>query len=99
MLYTSWDPSMFTLIKYIGNLAVIIYHKDYEQRVLEFISNNGAVEVNGNITVKFQKDLRSTMNDCKLIVGADNKGTYVNLNPDTPVLRGHVKVHKVDTPI
>ena len=33
--------------------AVIIYVKDYEQRVLEFISNNGAVEVNGNITTKF----------------------------------------------
>jgi hypothetical protein len=29
-------------------------------------------------------------------VGAENKWRYVNLNPDTPLLRGLVKVHKKD---
>jgi hypothetical protein len=82
-----------------GNTIVIIYHKDYNQKVLNFISDNKAIEVNNNITTKFQKDLRNTLNNCKQIVGADNKWRYVNLNPDTPLLRGLVKVHKKDLPV
>ena len=32
-------------------------------------------------------------------MGTENKWRYTNLNPDTPSLRGLVKVHKKDTPI
>jgi hypothetical protein len=81
-----------------GNTIVIIYCKDYDQKVLNFISENMATEVNDNITTKFQKDLRNTLNNCKQIVEVDNKWRYINLNPNTPVLRGLVKVHKKDTP-
>jgi hypothetical protein len=81
-----------------GNTIVIIYCKDYDQKILNFISENKATEVNNNITTKFQTDLRSTLNNCKQTVGADNKWKYVNLNHDTPLLRGLVKVHK-DLPI
>jgi hypothetical protein len=48
---------------------------------------------------KFQKYLRNTLNNCKQIVGADNKWRYVNLNLDTPLLSGLVKVHKQDLPV
>jgi hypothetical protein len=63
------------------------------------ISNNGAEEADKDITVKFQKDLRNTVNDCKTIRSTDNKTRYVNLNPNTPVPRGLVKIHKIDTHI
>jgi hypothetical protein len=43
-----------------GNTIVITYLKDYDQKVLNFISDNKAIEVNNNITTKFQKDLRNT---------------------------------------
>jgi hypothetical protein len=36
-----------------GNMIVIIYREDYDQKVLNFISDNKAIEVN-NITTKFQ---------------------------------------------
>jgi hypothetical protein len=64
-----------------------------------FISESRAIEVNDNITTKFQEDLRNTLNNCKQIVGFDNKWRYVNLNPDTPLLRGLFKVHKEDTSV
>ena len=47
----------------------------------------------------FQKELRFTLNECKCIIGTNNKWKYINLNPSTPVVRGLVKIHKEDTPI
>jgi hypothetical protein len=78
---------------------VIIYHDEYEQKVQNFISNNDAIETNENVTAKFQKDVRITLNECKQVINADSKWKYINLNPGTPVMRGFIKVHKEDTPI
>jgi len=78
---------------------IIVYQNEYEQKVLDFISNNGAEEVNSNITTKFQKDLRSTINNCKLLIDTENKGRFINLNRETPLLRGLLKIHKEGTPI
>ena len=64
-----------------------------------FISNNEAIETNDNPTVKFQKDMRITLNECRHILYTNNKWRYINLNPSTPVMRGLVKIHKEDTPI
>ena len=72
-------------------------HKGHTSK--NFIADNKAVEVNNKFTSKFQKDLRNTLNNCKQIVGTENKWRYTNLNPDTPSLRGLVKVHKKDLPI
>ena len=63
------------------------------------LSNNAAIEVNGNITDKFQKNLRSTINECKQIISTDCKRRYINLNQGSPVLRGLIKVHREDTSI
>jgi hypothetical protein len=47
----------------------------------------------------FQKDIRTTLNECKQINDTDSKWRYINLNPDTPILKGLIKVHKENTPI
>ena len=51
-----------------GSSIVIIYQKVQEQRVADFILNNGAAEINSNITTKFQKDLRGTTLNNKVSV-------------------------------
>jgi hypothetical protein len=45
------------------------------------------------------KELRHMLNDCKQIVHNSNKWKLINLNPDTPILRGLIKIQKEDTPI
>jgi len=82
-----------------GSSLIIIYRHGYEQKIHNFISNSGAKEVNNNITTRFQKDLRSTINDCTLLIDTEKKGRFINLNPGTPPLRGLVKIHKEGTPI
>jgi len=44
---------------------VIIYEDEYIQKVKTFISNNEASETSEHITAKFQKDVRTTSNECK----------------------------------
>jgi len=78
---------------------VLIYRKDYKQKVDTFISNMKVVETKDNITDKFQKKLRSPLNYCKQLVETRSKWKHINLNPDAPVLRGLIKVHKEDAPI
>jgi hypothetical protein len=75
------------------------YHKGYEQKINDFISSNEAVEVNDSITNNFQKDLRNTLNECNQLINTENNAKHINLNPNTPVLKGFIKVHKKDTPI
>jgi len=70
-----------------------------KKKVLDFIVNSGAEEVNSNITTKFQKDLRSTINSCKSLVDTEKKGRLINLNPETSPLRGLIKIHKEGIPI
>ena len=82
-----------------GNSVVIIYKDEYVQKVKNFTSNNKASETSEHITVKFQKDVKTTLNECKQLIDTHKKWKYINLNPGTPVLRGLTKVHKEDTPI
>jgi hypothetical protein len=77
---------------------VLIYHNDYKQKVDTFISNIKVVETKDNIT-NSRKKLRLTLNDCKQLVEIHSKWKHINLNPDAPVLRGLIKVHKEDAPI
>jgi len=82
-----------------GSSLTIVYQNDYEQKVLDFIANSGAEIVNSNITTKFQKYLRSTINSCKSLIDTEKKGRLINLNPETPPLRGLIKIHKEEKPI
>jgi hypothetical protein len=59
----------------------------------------GSTETNDNLTAKFKKDVTSTRHECRQIIDKNNKWKYINLNPCTPVMRGLIKIHKVNTPI
>jgi len=52
-----------------------------------------------SVTTRFQKELRNTLKECKMLIGMDNKGKFINLNLEPPSLRGLIKVHKTNTPI
>ena len=76
-----------------------VYQNDYEQKVLDFIANSRAEKVNSNIMTKFQKDHRSTIKSYKSLIDTEKKGRLINLNPETPTLRGLIKINKEGTPI
>ena len=82
-----------------GNSIVILYLNNYEEKVSDFIHKNGALETKNNTTVKFQKELKHTLKHCKILVNPEEKWRLTNLNPQTPHLKGLVKIHKDGMPI
>jgi hypothetical protein len=82
-----------------GHSIVIMYRDTYEQKVTDFISESGATETNNHTTKRFQSELRRTLNECKQVVDNSQNWKYGNMNPDTPALRGLVKIRKSNTPI
>jgi len=47
----------------------------------------------------FQKEVTHTLNLCKILIHLESKWKYTNMNPQTPRLKGLIKIHKDDMPI
>jgi hypothetical protein len=75
-----------------GN-SMIIYESDYTKKGQDFISNNNYELVPRDVTKKLQCDIKTTINNCKIIFPKQDKWKY------TPTLKGLIKIHKPESPI
>jgi len=82
-----------------GSSLVITYNTNYEDKVSDFIQNNNALMTTNNMTVTFQKELKHTLKRCKTIINPEISWKFTNLNPQTPHLKGLIKVRRVNMPI
>jgi len=42
-------------------------------------------------------ELRNTLKECTILTGTENRGKFVNLNPEPPNMRGLIQIHKENT--
>ena len=82
-----------------GNSTVIVYVDDYNRKVNDFISSNNFTTTNTDITKPLQREIRSTINECKSVIPRNGKWKLINLNPTAPTMKGLIKLHKEGTPI
>jgi hypothetical protein len=82
-----------------GNTLVIIHKDEYHNKIQEFINNNNFNKLPSDITNKVQKNIRTNINNCNLIIGKNNSWIYVNMNPQAPEIHGTIKLHKDNLPI
>ena len=82
-----------------GNSMIIIYESDYTSKVQDFISNSNFELVPRDVTNKLQRDIKNTINECKVNFHKQNKWKYTSLKPTTPTLRSLIKIHKAESPI
>jgi hypothetical protein len=61
---------------------------------MNFITNKNFTIVAGDLTKKFQKDLRNNINECQSVIHKDDKWKDINLKPSPPMIRGLIKIHK-----
>jgi len=47
-----------------GNSIIITYKEEYHNKVVNFVSNNNFTNTKSDLTKKFQRDLRSNINEC-----------------------------------
>jgi hypothetical protein len=82
-----------------GNSIVMLYQNDYTTKVNDFLDDNNFAIETKDPTNKFQKDVRNSINQRRLIVPKERRWKYINLNPNPPVMRGLLKIHKPDSRI
>jgi hypothetical protein len=82
-----------------GNSIIITYQDKYHKKFMNFVSSNNFTNAKSDHTKKFQRDLRSNINECQLIIPQAERWKYINLNPTIPMIRGLIKIHKKDSPI
>ena len=82
-----------------GNSLVISYDSTYRNKIQDFVRKNGAIETCSNKTTVFQRDVKHTLTLCKTLIHPESKWRYTNMNPQTPRLKGMIKVHKDNMPI
>jgi hypothetical protein len=56
-----------------NSIIIIIYKADYINRIMHFISNNNFTNDKTDLIKKFQKDIRSSINQCQLIIPKDER--------------------------
>jgi hypothetical protein len=81
------------------NSIIIIYQTEYNSNVKKFIEDNNFTTGNKDLAKMFQKEIRNNINQCQLIIPKEEKLKYINLNPTPPIIRGLIKVHKMESPI
>jgi len=81
-----------------GNSLVVTYDTSYSNKIHDFIHKNGAIETCNKTTV-FQREVKRTLSLSKTLIRPESKWRFVNMNPQTPRLKGMIKVHKDNMPI
>jgi hypothetical protein len=66
---------------------------------MQFISDNKFDTFPQNPTSRFQRTVRTAVNNCQTLIPQDRKWTAINLNPTPPYIRGLIKLHKPGLPI
>ena len=82
-----------------GNSTVILYNKDYHDKVQDFIDNNNFTVLNKDPTTTFQNQVKATIKDCQITITKDNKTKPTSMNPTATNIRGLPKIHKAGYPI
>jgi hypothetical protein len=77
-----------------GNAMVIIYQQVYNEKAIDFVSNNNFSTLNRDPTTTFQKDIRKTLTGCTTIMPKSKTWKLVNVNPSPrpPQFYGQIKV-------
>ena len=82
-----------------GNSVVIMYMKDYYNKVQDFIDKNNFTVINRDPTRSFQNRIKATIKSCQSTLPKNSNIKLTNMNPVAPIIRGLPKVHKIECPI
>jgi hypothetical protein len=82
-----------------GKTIVIIYTKDYKDKVNHFLKNNNFHTIPKNPTNCFQKQINKTLHKCNLIIQKNQIKYLTQKKPQPPTLNAQIKLHKPGKPI
>jgi hypothetical protein len=65
-----------------------MHKNDYHQKIDDFITQNQFIKIEDNYTKRQQNTIKTTLNQCKIIIKQTEKWKYQSMNPETPLLHG-----------
>jgi len=77
-----------------GKTIVIIYKKDYHNKVLTFLTDNKFQAIPNNPTNKYQKQITQAIKQSNLIFNKEQIKHLTQRNPMPPTLKSQLKLHK-----
>jgi hypothetical protein len=81
------------------NSIVMLYLKDYNNKVQNFIGNNNFTLLKKDPTKSFHNKVKTAIKVCQSILPKHSNTKLTNMNPVAPSIRGSPKVHKTECPI
>ena len=81
-----------------GKTTVIIYMKDYSNKVQSFITDN-INTLKKDPTNKYQKSIQKIIKESNLVISKRQTQYLVQKKPSAPDLKAQLKLHKINIPI
>jgi hypothetical protein len=81
-----------------GKIIAIIYTKDYNDEVQDFLTNNNFQQIPKHPTNKYQQ-ITKTLQNSNLIVQKNQIKYLTQRKPKPPTLNAQIKIHKLNNPI
>jgi hypothetical protein len=82
-----------------GNSLVILYKQTLDEKVAQFLNDNQIETLRSDPTAKMQKQIQDTLRQCKTIIDQNKKKYVIQMNPQAPILKAKIKLHKPMAPI
>jgi hypothetical protein len=82
-----------------GHILVVIYKKDLEEEVNNFIKDNDINELKTDPTQNMHKVTQNTIKQCKHIIDPTKRKYQIQIKPQAPNLKAKIKIYKPTTPI
>jgi hypothetical protein len=79
--------------------CVIMYNKDYNDKVQDFLTNNNFQHIRKDPTNKYQQQITKTLQNNNLIVQKNQIKHLTQRKPKPPTLNAQIKIHKPGNPI
>ena len=82
-----------------GKTIVVIYKKDYHNKIYTFLTDNKFQAIPNNSTNKYQKQITQAIKQRNLIFNKEQIKHLTQRNPMPPTLKSQLKLHKAGNPI
>jgi hypothetical protein len=84
----------------MGRTLVIMGQQEYNEKIMDFMNSNRLTVAKSDPTKTYhQSNIKKALNKSESVINNNKKWQLTELNPEPPILKAFVKLHKPHSPI